>query len=265
MQLSLNFTKTVHENAAVYYEKAKKAKKKLEGAKKALEISKQKLEEVLKQQEQTEKKEQEEKEKSEKQKQFPIKKEWYEKFHWFFSSEGFLVIGGRDVITNEIVVKKHTEPKDIIFHTDLQGSPFFVVKTEGKTPGEKTLQEAAAATVLYSRAWKLSLGGVKVGWVAPEQVSKTTQHGEYVTRGAFVIYGKMHYVAYDMRFALGIKGGKIIGGPYNAIAAAEKFLEIVPGEEKPSDVAKEIRKIFGVGTLDEIIRMLPSGGCKIKK
>lgn len=265
MQLSLNFTKTVHQNAAVYYEKAKKAKKKLEGAKKALDISRQKLAELLKQQEQQA---EEEKEFAEQQKLVkPIKKEWYEKFHWFFSSEGFLVIGGRDAITNEIVVKKHTDPKDLVFHTDLQGSPFFVVKTEGKTLGEKTLQETAAATVLYSRAWKLGIGGVKVGWVAPEQVSKTTQHGEYVTRGAFVISGKMNYIGYeDMRFAIGAKEGKIIGGPYTAIAAnADKLLEIVPGEEKPSDVAKAIRKMLGVGSLDEIIRMLPSGGCKINK
>ena len=53
MQISLNFTKTVHENAATYFEKAKKAKKKFEGAKKALVISTQKLEEALKEKEKT--------------------------------------------------------------------------------------------------------------------------------------------------------------------------------------------------------------------
>ena len=34
------------------------------------------------------------------------KKEWYDKFLWFFSSEGFLCIAGRDAATNEVVVKK---------------------------------------------------------------------------------------------------------------------------------------------------------------
>ena len=37
------------------------------------------------------------------------KQEWYEKFHWFFSSEDFLCIGGKDATSNEIIIKKHTE------------------------------------------------------------------------------------------------------------------------------------------------------------
>ncbi|MFA6889348.1 MAG: NFACT RNA binding domain-containing protein, partial [Candidatus Woesearchaeota archaeon] len=105
MEITLNFTKTIHENAALYYDKAKKAKKKSDGAKKALEISSQKLAQL-------------EKETIELPKQQmvqPVKREWYDKFHWFYSSEGFLVIGGRDAITNEIVIKKHTDPKDLVF------------------------------------------------------------------------------------------------------------------------------------------------------
>ena len=31
-----------------------------------------------------------------------LHKEWYEKFRWFYSSEGFLCIGGRDSTTNDI-------------------------------------------------------------------------------------------------------------------------------------------------------------------
>ncbi len=264
MQISLNFTKTVHENAATYFEKAKKAKKKLEGAKKALEISRQKLEEALKEKEKTER------EISEKTAQLhkgARKKDWYEKFHWFISSEGFLVIGGRDAITNELVIKKHTAPKDLVFHTDLQGSPFFVIKTEGKQPEEKTLTETAAATAIYSRAWKLGFVNVKVGWVTPEQVTKTAKAGEYIPRGAFVIQGKAHYVEHDMRFAIGVDAeGFIIGGPYIAVKAhAEKILEIVQGDQKPSDLAKQIKALLKAESLDEIIRMLPAGNGKIKK
>ena len=256
MEISLNFTKTIHENAALYYDKAKKAKKKMEGAKKALEISRQKLAEL-------------EKETAELPKQQilePVKKEWYDKFHWFYSSEGFLVIGGRDAITNEIAIKKHTDAKDIVFHTDMQGSPFFVIKTEGKQPGEKTIIEAANATALYSRAWKLGFANVKAGWVTPEQVTKTAKSGEYLTRGAFIINGKMNYVEHDMQFAIGVKEKRIIAGPYTAVKQnAEQFLEIIQGDEKPSDIAKKVRGIFKTGTVDEIIRMLPSGNCKIKK
>jgi hypothetical protein len=76
----------------------------------------------------------------------------------------------------------------------------------------------------------------------------------------------MNYVEHDFRFAIGTKENKIIAGPYNAIKThTEQFLEIVQGDEKPSDIAKKIRGIFKTGTVDECIRMLPSGNCKIKK
>lgn len=271
MQISIHFTKSVPENAAVYYEKAKKAKKKLEGAKKALEISTQKLADALaaqqQQQKEAEKKQEEQKQEREQLLKRQGKKQWYEKFHWFFSSEGFLVIGGRDIITNELIIKKHTDPTDIVFHTDLQGSPFFVIKSQGKEIGEKTKIEAAAATAIYSRAWKLGFVNANVGWITPEQVTKTAKAGEYIQRGAFVIQGKMHYVEHDMRFAVGIDTeGRIIGGPYLAVKAhTEKMLEIVQGDQKPSDLAKQIKVLLKAGTPDEIIRALPSGNCKIKK
>ena len=127
--------------------------------------------------------------------------------------------------------------------------------------------ETAAATAIYSRAWKLGFVNTNVGWVTPEQVTKTTKAGEYITRGAFVINGKMHYVEHEMRCAVGVdKEGRIIGGPYLAIKAhTEKLIEIVQGEGKPSDIAKQIRALLKAGTPDEIIRVLPSGNCKVKK
>ena len=44
--IALDLTKTIDENAAVYFEKAKKAKKKIEGAEKALNGSLAKLKEL---------------------------------------------------------------------------------------------------------------------------------------------------------------------------------------------------------------------------
>ena len=123
-RLTLDLMKSIDENAAVYFERAKKVKKKIEGAEKALEINLKKLKEL-------EAKRDKFLEKSKKEKS-DRKKEWYEKFRWFTSSEGFLIIGGRDATSNEIVIKKHTDTNDLVFHTDMAGSPFFWVKTEGK-------------------------------------------------------------------------------------------------------------------------------------
>src|SRR3989338_2453213 len=150
-RIVLDLTKSIDENAAAYFEKAKKIKKKIEGAEIALSQNLRKLKEL------EAKKEKIEFQKSKEEKLKERKPEWYEKFRWFISSDGFLVIGGRDATSNEIVIKKHTEANDLVFHTDLAGSPFFVIKSDGKKIPDSTIREAADATCTFSRAWKLGL------------------------------------------------------------------------------------------------------------
>ncbi len=259
-KLTLDLTKSIDENAAVYFEKAKKIKKKIEGAEKALAENLKRLREleakektiILKESNLSKLKER--------------KKEWYEKFRWFISSEGFLVIGGRDATSNEVVIKKHTESNDLVFHTDMAGSPFFVVKSEGKQIGEKTKEEVADATCTFSRAWKLGLHTSPVFYVKPEQVSKKTKAGEYMGKGAFMIYGKTNYINNKLNLAVGItKNQQIMSGPLDAIKVnCDKYVVLEQGNEKASAVAKYIQYKIG-GTIDEIVRSLPSGSFRVKK
>ena len=44
------------------------------------------------------------------------KKNWYERYRWFFTSDGSLAIGGRDAASNSAVVRKHLAKDDKIFH-----------------------------------------------------------------------------------------------------------------------------------------------------
>ena len=254
MRISLSLNKSVEENAARYFEKAKKDRQKLQGTRDALQTSRKKLTSYRKAEKPLARTESRLK-----------KRRWYEKFRWFYSSQGMLVLGGRDSTTNEILIKKHAEKDDLVFHTDMAGSPFFVVKTEGKDPLESTMHEAATATAAYSRAWKLGLGRTDVFYVSPEQVSKQAKSGESLPKGAFMIYGKTNYLEHDMELAIGIAkdDGSVIGGPKEAIEThSEKAVLIVQGNDKPSDAAKKISSRIG-GEIDEIIRFLPSGGCKV--
>ena len=257
-RLALDLTKSIDENAAVYFEKAKKAKKKIEGAEKALNESLRKLHEFEL------KKEKIILEKSKLDKYKDRKHEWYEKFRWFTSSEGFLVIGGRDATSNEIVVKKHTDANDLVFHTDMAGSPFFVVKSQGRQIGEKTKEEAADATCTFSRAWKLGLQTSSVFFVNPDQVSKKTKAGEYMGKGAFMVYGKTNYISNKVNLAVGItKSQQIMSGPVDAVRAnCEKYVALVQGDEKASSAAKYIQHKIG-GLIDEVVRALPAGNFKI--
>ena len=253
-RIILDIRKNIDENAAVYFEKAKKAKRKIEGARSAIEKTKKQLEKI----------EEEEKLETKKAEKPKPEKKWYENFRWFISSEGFLCIGGRDATTNEIVIKKHTNSDDLVFHTDLAGSPFFVVKSEGKKIGKPTMEETAQATASFSKAWKLGLSVLEVFYVNPEQVSKEAKAGEYMGKGAFMIYGKTNYITAELKLCVGLlEDGKPMCGPVEAVKKnCKEYFELIPGSDKPSDIAKRLKKRFDF-SLDDIIRILPSGNIKL--
>jgi predicted ribosome quality control (RQC) complex YloA/Tae2 family protein len=271
--LELKFS--AQRNAAVYYERAKKEEKRAEGAEKAVEKTRLQIERAQLQ-------------KTVKVKTVsrpPRKKrkrEWYEKFRWFRSSDGFFVIGGRDAATNEILIKKQVEPYDIVFHADIAGSPFALVKTGGAQMSEQTLKEAAQFTASYSRAWKEGLYALDVYWVHPEQVSKTPPSGEYLPRGSFMIYGTKTFVRGALlEVAVGLKKEddnlRVIGGPPEAISSQTKtYVLLAPGRESSGKLAKQIRhKLAELASeekrkevltvrLEEIQAFLPGGGGTLK-
>ena len=259
MQIEIDLNKSVDENAGAYFNLAKKAKKKLEGTRKALIDSEKKLEKLKREEGRFLKEEAKKQEKQER------KKEWYEKFHWFISSEGFLCIGGKDATSNEIVIKKHTDKEDLVFHTDMAGSPFFVVKN-GQEAGEETLKEAAQAVAVYSKAWKLGHGTADVFYIKPEQVSKEAKAGEHLAKGSFMIYGKTQYLHPRLEYAIGLVDEEIIGGPINTVKVKTKnYIVVICGREKKSSLAKKIKSKLKGGDLDDIIKFLPAGGGEVKK
>lgn len=258
MIVKLDISKSIDQNAADYFEKSKKAKKKLEGS---LETKK-KYEKELKKLIENHKIEQ-----ANKVEKVIRKKHWYEKFRWFYTSKGFFVIGGRDATTNEIIIKKHTDKEDLVFHTDMAGSPFFVLKTEGNKVDKETLKEVANATCTFSKAWKLGIQSQQVFYVKPDQVSKNARPGEYLTKGSFMIYGKTNYVENNVDLCVCVlEDGSVMAGPENAVRKKNKeYIKLIQGTEKVSKVAKLISKELKATDLDEIIRVLPSGGFKIVK
>lgn len=259
MEIEIDLNKSVEENAGTYFNLAKKAKKKRQGAQKAWEESSRQLEQLRKQESKFYQEEEKKHQKVER------KREWYEKFHWFVSSEGFLCIGGKDATSNEIVIKKHTEKEDLVLHTDMAGSPFFVIKN-GQQAGEKTIKEAAQAVAVYSRAWKLGQVAADVFYVKPEQVSKEAKAGEALKKGSFMIYGKTNYLHPPLEYAIGLAESMIIGGPPAAVESKTKnYVIVVTGKEKKSSLAKKIKAKLKGGDLDEIIKFLPAGGGEIKK
>jgi predicted ribosome quality control (RQC) complex YloA/Tae2 family protein len=235
-RFSLNLRRTLFENAAEYYDRGKKAKQKSAGASIALEESRRKLSEIEKRLHEAEALKTKPTEVMKELFERKVKrKEWYEKFRWFTSSDGFLVVAGKDAVSNEVLVKKHAEPEDPVFHAEITGAPFVIVKTEGKNPSEQVLREAGEFAAAYSRGWREGIGSTDVYWVKPEQLSKSGPSGEYVPHGAFAVMGKRNWMrGVPLQLAVGVVGGEKVrfaGGPVEAVKAKTKaYIILVPGD-----------------------------------
>jgi len=249
---SLSLQRTLFESAAEFYEGGKRVKHKVEGARTALSEYQKKLEEIKNRIEAAKELERvkpvEAIEELEKRK--VKRKEWFEKFRWFVSSQGSLVVGGKDAVTNEVLIKRHTESSDVVFHADIVGAPFVVIKTEGKTPTQHSLAEASEFAGAFSRAWREGFASVDVYWVKPEQLSKGGPSGESVGHGAFVVRGERNWMrGTQLRIAIGIQvneekaTAKIIGGPLGAIKEETgRYVVIVPGDKSGKDILKLIMR-----------------------
>jgi predicted ribosome quality control (RQC) complex YloA/Tae2 family protein len=235
---SINLRHSIQDNAAFYYDKAKKQERKMEGAKRAIDQTIQRIKKLEQRGETPHKKVLGPKKRR--------KKAWYEKFRWFYTSGDMLVIGGKDAVTNEVLVKKHLAPNDLVFHADILGAPFVALKTETQKPSQQSIQEAAQLAASHSRAWKFKFSAVDVYWVHPQQLSKTPPSGEYIQRGAFIIRGKKNYIRkIPLRLAIGINPKttptSVIGGPPEAVESKTTLnVEIVPGDLSSSELAKKI-------------------------
>ena len=62
------------------------------------------------------------------------KKNWFERYRWFYTADGILAIGGRDSSSNSAIIRKHLEKNDKVFHAEISGSPFFLLKDDAGKP-----------------------------------------------------------------------------------------------------------------------------------
>ena len=256
---------SIPENAESYYEKAKKAKKKTKGAIIAIENTKKQLEKIKSK-----------KELAMENISIPKKREkknlkWYEKLRWFITSDNTLVVAGRDAGTNEAVVKKYLDNNDIYLHADIHGASSTVIKLEGKSLNDTILKESGEFAASFSSAWTKGFNTQDVFWVYPDQVSKTPEAGEFLAKGSFVIRGNRNYIrSARVKIAIGIvdyEGKRIMAGPVEALEAhCENYVVLKPGYTKKEAIAKKILHEINEDeliSLDDIIRVLPSGKCDI--
>jgi hypothetical protein len=190
-------------------------------------------------------------------------RQWYEKYRWFFTSSGKVVIGGKSAEQNEDVVKNHIQQHDIVMHTAEAGSPFAIIKTEGSKICGDDLHEAAIFTASFSRAWRKGKKQAETHIFKPEQIMKEKNQKQ----GTFAVLGKIQKAMAELKLALTVQKGKLRAVPKEA--AQEIFCTIKPGKTSKENAVQEIAKILQEENLkfsrEEILNALPTGKFRISE
>ena len=287
----------VEKNADALYREAKRVQEKKEGALAAIENTREELEDWQTRREEWSAEEHEDEEGEEEEPEdvdwlsrasIPVRKQeqWYDRFRWFRTSDGFLVIGGRNADQNEEIVEKYMDGNDRFFHAQAHGGPVTVLKTSAPSEPSQdievpdaSLEEAAQFAVTYSSVWKDGRGAGDAYMVLPEQVSKTAESGEYLSKGGFTIRGdRTYFENTPVGCAVGITcepSTRVVGGPPSAIEGqAETTVALEPGKFAQGDAAKRVYREFRerfadesfvrkVASPDEIQKFMPPGGSRI--
>jgi len=281
--VELDFRKSAGENAAACYDGSRSAREKLARAGRAMKTKMDEMESM---------EDVSAKEKAPPSgKQAMTRKKWYESFRWFISSGGFLIVAGKDADTNEDLVKRHTEEGDMIFHSDIQGSAFVVMKAkppeggrfaglaQGREFPEDAKREASQVAAALSKAWSRGLGSVDVYAVRPSQLSKAPPSGMSLPKGSFMVYGQREWFrGTPVKISIGVvidaaQGRtEVMSGPEAAIRSlARQPISIQPGEIQAKELAREIKSILlnkssledrpliAKISLDDIQKLIPSG------
>ncbi len=135
---------------------------------------------------------------------------FFEKFRWFISTEGVLVLAGRDAHQNELLVKRYLRPQDAYVHADTHGAASCIVRNPSSSPAAAcmlptlalTMNQAATYSAALSGGWKGGLA-CNAWWVYAGQVSKTAPSGEFLPTGSFMIRGTKNAL-HASRLELGV-------------------------------------------------------------
>ncbi|KAB8346022.1 hypothetical protein FH972_023074 [Carpinus fangiana] len=122
---------------------------------------------------------------------------WFEKFIYFISSDGYLVLGGKDAMQSEILYKRHMKKGDVFVHADLNGACPMIIKNNASTPDAPippgTLSQAGNMSVATSSAWD-SKAVMSAWWVPADKVTKNASTGDYLPSGKFDFRGEKTFL-----------------------------------------------------------------------
>jgi len=176
-------------------------------------------------------------------------------FRWFYTSNGKLVLAGKNAEQNEQIVKQ-TNREDTVLHTKSPGSPFCILQGE---VSDRDIREAAIFCACFSQGWKKRKKEMEVHIFSGEQIIKAND----MKTGTFGVVGKIKKMSVFLELWIGLQKGKLRAVPKSCLE--NPLIKIMPGKIEKRKTAEAVRKIldekFKISkTTEEIEQAMPAGG-----
>ena len=187
----------------------------------------------------------------------------YQKYKWFFTSEGNLVVGGKSAGQNDELLNKLKESKKeyYIMHTKEPGSPFCAIISDINKVSKRALEECAVFTGCFSRAWKQGKKKTEVNIFKLSQLKKSKE----MKTGSWRVIGDITKKDVEIELVLTKQKGVLRAVPEKSVSSKEILARIAPGKidkkEAVINIALEING--GEVSKNELLAALPAGGVRI--
>ncbi len=183
----------------------------------------------------------------------------YEKYRWFYTSSGKLVVGGKNAEQNDELLRKIKQLKEnyVVMHTSHPGSPFSIIMEKVGNVTKSDIEECAIFTGCFSRAWKENKRKTEVDIFDSSQLMKDKN----MKTGTWKVSGKIKRVSVELKLVLARQKGILRAVPENS---AKKYLiKVCPGKNDKKTMANKFAVELDNVSYEELMMALPAGGVRI--
>lgn len=180
----------------------------------------------------------------------------YQKYRWFFTSSKKLVIGGKNAIQNEELLKILTSNNVscIVAHTKAPGSPFAFALSNLKKLTKTDLYEIAVFTASFSKAWKECKNDAEVDFFLSSSLYKKPN----MATGTWGVKEILSRITVPLKLTIAKQKGTLRAIPLKN----DSFITILPGDIPKEEFVSKLEKYFS-NSKQELLSALPSGKFKM--
>jgi hypothetical protein len=188
----------------------------------------------------------------------------YQKYKWFYTSSGKLVVGGKSSIQNDELLKKlKRQNKDyVVMHTSSPGSPFSIILAPIKQVSQKDIEQTAIFTGCFSRAWREKKKMAQIDIFHLSQLYKS----KLMKTGTWGVKGKIQRKVVELSLVLTLQNEKLRAVPESVPKKKDILLKIKPGKTDKRTMLPKFHVLLPDGlTQEAVLSALPAGGVSISK